>query len=302
MLKPLPENKPQRSLKSIFWQAFNEWYNDNSLRMSASLAFYTVLSLSPLLLLVISITGPLLGPEAARTAIIQQFAVLIGEESAGYLSLILQNANRPFQGLIGTIVSIITLAIGATGAFAELQSAIDIVWDVKKREEGKILSFLRQRFLSVIAIVGISFLLLVSLVLHAGFAAWVTFMQDNIGFNTTVHIEIVNFFSSFVLSYLLFAMIFRTLPSVALQWRDVWFGAFITALMFSVGKYLFGLYLGRTAVASVFGAAGSLVAIMMWVYFSAMVLFYGAEVSQVYAKWRGSFKGRKHIPKKAAGE
>jgi membrane protein len=218
------------------------------------------------------------------------------------LSLILQNANRPFQGLIGTVVSLITLAIGATGAFAELQSAVDIVWDVKKREEGKILSFLRQRFLSVIAIVGISFLLLVSLVLHAGFAAWVRFMENNIGFDTTIHIEVVNFLSSFVLSYLLFAMIFRTLPSVALQWKDVWFGAFITALIFAVGKYLFGLYLGRTAVASVFGAAGSLVAIMLWVYFSAMVLFYGAEVSQVYAKWRGSFKGRKHIPKKAAGE
>jgi membrane protein len=268
--------------------------------MSASLAFYTVLSLSPLLLLVISITGPLLGTDVARNEIIRQFGNLVGYQNATYLSNLLQNANRPFEGFLGTIASLITLGIAATGSFAELQSAIDIVWDVKKREEGRILSFLRQRFLSVVAIVGISFLLLVSLVLHAGLSAWLSYMEQHVSLGTALNIEAANFLASFVLSFLLFAIIFRTLPSVALKWNDVWFGSIVTASLFSVGKYLIGLYLGKTAVSSVFGAAGSLVVIMLWVYYSAMVLFYGAEFSQVYAKQRGSFRFNKRKPKKSA--
>ncbi len=297
MLKPLPENESKTSLKAIFWQAFLEWYDDNCLRMSASLAFYTVLSLSPLLLLVISITGPLLGPDVAKAEIVRQFSQLIGYNNAEYLSRILQNANHPFEGFIGTTVSILTLTIGATGAIAELQSAIDIVWGVKKREEGKLLSFLRQRFLSVIAIVGIAFLLLVSLILHAALAAWLNYMEKYVSFGAALNIGIVNFVASAFLSYLLFAIIFFTLPSVRLKWEDVWFGSFVTAMLFSIGKYLIGLYLGKTAISSVYGAAGSLVVIMLWVYFSSMVLFYGAEFSQVYAKRRGSFRFRKNKPK-----
>jgi membrane protein len=282
-----------KSIKAMFWQALNEWYDDSCLRMSASLAFYAVLSLSPLILLVVSITGPLLGADVAREEIVRQFANLIGYDNAQYLSRILQNANRPFSGIIGTLISLFTLAIGATGAFAELQSAIDIVWNVKKREEGKILSFLRQRFLSVIAIVGIAFLLLASLILHAGLAAWLKYMEKYTGMSTMLNIELINFVASFVLSYLLFAIIFLTLPSVRLKWKDVWFGSFVTALLFSFGKYLIGLYLGKTAISSVFGAAGSLVVIMLWIYYSSMVLFFGAEFSQVYATQRGSFRGRK---------
>jgi len=293
MLKTQAEIESRKGFHSLFIQAFNEWYDDNALRMSAALAFYTVLSLSPLLLLVISIAGTFYGTESARAEIVRQFSMLVGPENAEFVNWILQKANRPLEGVIGTIVSLITLAIGATGAFAELQSTIDIVWNVKKREEGRVLSFLRQRFLSFLAIVGSSFLLLVSLVLHAAVAAWLRYMEDVTGLQGVLHLQIINFLVSFGLAFLLFAMIFLTLPSVRLEWRDVWFGAFITAVLFSLGKYAFGLYLGRTAVSSAFGAAGSLVAIMMWVYFSAIVLFYGAEFSQVYAKRRGSLRNRK---------
>ncbi|MCI0613592.1 YihY/virulence factor BrkB family protein, partial [bacterium] len=297
MQKAQVENESTTTLRSLFLEALVKWDNDNALRMSAALAFYTVLSLSPLLVIALSVATPFFGTESARAEIVRQFSLLIGQDNAQFINWILQKPNRPIQGVLATTVSLATLAIGATGVFAQLQSAIDTIWSIK-REEGRILSFLRQRFLSFLAVIGISFLLLLSLFLHAAIAAWLRYMDLYSGMHGTLMLRIINSFGSFLLMFLLFAMIFLTLPSVRLKWRDVWFSALITAILFSSGKFVFEVYLGKTGISSGFGAAGSLVAIMLWVYFSAIVLFYGAEFSAVYAKRRGSLRFRRRRLKK----
>jgi membrane protein len=290
------------TFRSLFLEALIKWDNDNALRMSAALGFFTVLSLSPLLVIALSIATPIFGSESARAEIVRQFSSIIGKDNAQFVNWILQRPNQPIQGLLATTVSLATLAIGATGIFAQLQSAIDIIWSIK-REEGRILSFLRQRFLSFLAVIGISFLLLVSLFLHAAIAAWLRYMDLYSPIQGgTFMLKIINSTGSFLLIFLLFGMIFLTLPSVRLKWRDVWFSAFITATLFSTLKFIFELYLGKTGISSAFGAAGSLVAIMLWVYFSAIVLFYGAEFSAVYAKRRGSLRFRKRKLKKHEAE
>jgi membrane protein len=257
--------------------------------------------LSPLLVIALSIATPIFGSESARAEIVRQFSSIIGKENAQFINWILQKPNQPIQGVLATTVSLATLAIGATGVFAQLQAAIDIIWSIK-REEGRILSFLRQRFLSFLAVIGISFLLLVSLFLHAAVAAWLRYLDQFAGVQGTLMLKIINSSGSFLLVFLLFGMIFLTLPSVRLKWRDVWFSALITASLFSVLKFIFELYLGKTGISSAFGAAGSLVAIMLWVYFTAIVLFYGAEFSAVYAKRRGSLRFRRRKLKKYEAE
>lgn len=297
MQKVQVENESTTTLRSLFLEALIKWENDHALRMSAALGFFTVLSLSPLLVIALSIATPIFGSESARAEIVRQFSSVIGKENAQFINWILQKPSHPIQGVIATTVSLATLAIGATGIFAQLQAAIDIIWSIK-REEGRILSFLRQRFLSFLAVIGISFLLLVSLFLHAAIAAWLRYVDVITPMYGTLSLKIINSSGSFLLVFLLFGMIFLTLPSVRLKWRDVWFSALITASLFSILKFIFELYLGKTGFSSAFGAAGSLVAIMLWVYFSAIVLFYGAEFSAVYAKRRGSLRFRKRKLKK----
>lgn len=297
MQKVQVENESTTTLRSLFLEALIKWENDHALRMSAALGFFTVLSLSPLLVIALSIATPIFGSESARAEIVRQFSSVIGKDNAQFINWILQKPTHPIQGVIATTVSLATLAIGATGIFAQLQAAIDIIWSIK-REEGRILSFLRQRFLSFLAVIGISFLLLVSLFLHAAIAAWLRYVDVITPMYGTLSLKIINSSGSFLLVFLLFGMIFLTLPSVRLKWRDVWFSALITASLFSILKFIFELYLGKTGFSSAFGAAGSLVAIMLWVYFSAIVLFYGAEFSAVYAKRRGSLRFRKRKLKK----
>jgi membrane protein len=301
MQKVQVESESTTTLRSLFLEALIKWENDNALRMSAALGFFTVLSLSPLLVIALSIATPIFGSESARAEIVRQFSSVIGSENAQFINWILQKPSHPIQGVIATTVSLATLAIGATGIFAQLQAAIDIIWSIK-REEGRILSFLRQRFLSFVAVIGISFLLLVSLFLHAAIAAWLRYMDVIAPMYGTLSLKIINSSGSFLLVFLLFGMIFLTLPSVRLKWRDVWFSALITASLFSILKFIFELYLGKTGISSAWGAAGSLVAIMLWVYFSAIVLFYGAEFSAVYAKRRGSLRFRKRKLKKHEAE
>jgi membrane protein len=301
MQKAQVESESTTTFRSLFLEALIKWDNDNALRMSAALAFYTVLSLSPLLVIALSVATPIFGTDSARREIIRQFSAIIGPENAQFINWILQKPSAPIQGVLATTVSLATLAIGSSGVFAQLQSAIDIIWSIK-REEGRILSFLRQRFLSFLAVIGISFLLLVSLFLHAGIAAWLRYMDVYSPMQGTFMLKVINSSGSFLLVFLLFGMIFLTLPSVRLKWRDVWFSALVTASLFSILKFLFELYLGKTGISSAFGAAGSLVAIMLWVYFSAVVLFYGAEFSAVYAKRRGSLRFRKRKLKKHEAE
>jgi membrane protein len=275
----------------LIYESVNEWMNDRASRKGAALAFYTVFSLAPILILSIAIAGLFFGEEAARGEIFDQVKGLLGNEAAAAVQAMIQNASEPGAGLIATLIGFVTLFIGATTALAELKDGLDQIWDAPPEKTKGFFYFLRKRLLSVGLILSLGFLLLVSLVLSAVVSA----LARNWGPRdaTSVVLQTVNFLFSFGLVTLLFAMIYKILPAVRIAWRDVMIGAVITALLFNIGKWLIGLYLGNSAVASTYGAAGSVILVLMWVYYSAQIFLLGAEFTKVYAHRYGS---RRHIP------
>jgi membrane protein len=274
-------------LWSLVKDAAGEWSEDRAPRLGAALAYYTVFSIAPLLIVVIAIAGLVFGEEAARTAILGQVGGIIGEKTAKALEDMLQHAQKPSAGSFGAILGIGTLLLGASGLFGQLQDALNTVWEVKPKPGRGIMGFLKDRFLSFMALLGTAFLLLVSLVLDAGLAAMGEALSHWLPGPESV-LQVVNFLVSFGVVTLLFAMIFKLLPDVKIQWGDVWIGAAVTALLFTVGKFLIGLYLGKSDIASAYGAAGSLVLLLIWVYYSAQILLYGAEFTKAYADRYGS--------------
>jgi len=269
-------------------ETFSEWNQDKAERMAAALAYYTMFSLAPLLVIVIAIAGSIFGQEAARGEIVGQIQGLLGKQGAQFLQAAIQNANKPQSGgLIASIISIVVLLFGASWMFAGLQDALNTIWGVQPKPGGGIVAAVRARSLSFAMILGIGFLLLVSLVLSAALSAAIHFLGNALpGINWVW--ELTNFIFSFVVVTLLFGMIYRILPDVKITWSDVWIGAAITSLLFTIGKFLLGLYLGNGSFGSTYGAAGSLVIILAWVYYSAQILFFGAEFTKVYAKRYGS--------------
>lgn len=273
-------------------QAGDAWIDDYAPSMGAALAYYTVFSLAPLLLIVIAIAGLVFGAEAARGEIFGQLNSLMGSDAAAAIEGMLVSVSKPSEGITATVVGAVVLLIGATSVFGELQDALDRIWRAPARPKvGGGWRMLRARLLSFGMIFGLSFLLMVSLVLSAGMAAlgkwwgaWFT------GFEVVV--QMVNAVLSFGLTAAVFAFIYKFMPRVRIQWRDVWLGAAVTALLFTLGKTLIGLYIGKTGVASGFGAAGSLVVLLVWVYYSAQVFLMGAEFTWVYARTCGSMKGQ----------
>lgn len=277
-----------RSLWGLVKETAKEFSDDRATRLGAALAFYTVLSLAPLLLTVIGIAGLAFGDAAARGEIAQQLQDLIGGEGAKAVQEMLANSRSVGGGIVATVIGVVTLLIGATGVFAALQDALDTVWNVKSAATGSgIWAMVKDRLLSFTMICGMAFLLLVSLVLSAFlhalsevFESWLPYSSFWLG--------AANVVVSFLVTGLMFAMIFKLLPHARPAWSDVWIGAGITALLFTLGKYLIGLYLGRASVTSTFGAAGSFVVLLMWVYYSSLILLFGAEFTQVYALRFGS--------------
>jgi membrane protein len=270
-------------------ETVKEWGEDKSSRLAAALAYYTVFSLAPLLILVIAIAGLLFDQAAVREQIVQQIQSLVGEDGASIISTALDNANRPGQnsGIIATIISIAVLLFGASGVFAQLQDAMNTVWDVEAAPNNAATGFIRKRILSFAMVLSIGFLLIVSLVISAALSAAAAFLSGALpGFDLLW--QLLNIVLSLVVLTVLFAMLFKFVPDVRIAWKDVWFGGFITALLFTIGKYLLGLYLGRSSVGSAYGAAGSLVVLLAWIYYSAQILFFGAEFTQVYARRYGS--------------
>ncbi len=265
----------------------SEWLEDNAFRLAAALAYYTVFSLAPLLVIVIAIAGFVFGEEAARGRIVDQMQGLVGPEGAQAVQTMLAASRRSGTGTVATVLGVITLLLGATGAFVELQSALNTVWDVPPREGSGLRGTVRDRLLSFALVLGIAFLLLVSLVVSAGLSAVGAFFGGALPVSAWV-LQAANFVVSFAVITLLFAMIFKLLPDLAIAWRDVWVGAGVTSLLFAAGKWLIGLYLGTSGIASTYGAAGSLVILLVWVYYSALILFLGAEFTQVYAERYGS--------------
>ena len=266
------------------------WTDDYAPSMGAALAYYTMFSIAPLLLIVIAVTGWFFGAEAARGEILAQLEGLMGRDGAMMIEGLIKSANDPAKSAFATATGVVLLLIGATTVFGELQDALDRIWRAPvKVKSGGIFKLLQTRLLAFGMIFGISFLLIVSLIVSAGLSAlgkwWAPMFA---GWEVVAHL--VNFFASFALITVLFALIYKFMPRVRVAWRDVWFGAAFTSLLFTIGKLLIGLYIGKSGVASVFGAAGSLVVLLLWVYYSAQIFLLGAEYTWVYAHELGSKK------------
>ncbi|MFZ6691856.1 YihY/virulence factor BrkB family protein [Undibacterium sp. SXout20W] len=269
--------------------AGRSWIDDYAQSMGAALAYYTLFSIAPLLLIVIAIAGQLFGIEAARGEIVGELQDLMGPLGAQAVETLLESAHEPNGNILAIIVGAIALLIGATSVFSELQDALDRIWRAPKRYRSNIWSLLRARLLSFGMILGIGFLLMVSLVASAALAAfgkwWGSFFT-----HWKIIATVTNFLVSFAFTTTLFAMIYKFMPRARVAWSDVWIGAAFTALLFTVGKSLIGLYIGKSGLASGFGAASSLVALLVWVYYSAQIFLMGAEFTWAYAKTFGSHK------------
>ncbi|QYO64072.1 YihY/virulence factor BrkB family protein [Leptolyngbya sp. 7M] len=269
-------------------ETFQEWQTDKVSLWAAALAYYTMFSLAPLLLIAIAVAGSIFGEEAAQGELVAQIQGLIGRDGAEAIQAMIQNTQRTESGgVIATLVGVGTLLFGASGVFGQLQDALNTIWNVKPKPGLGWKSFVRSRFLSFAMVLVIGFLLLVSLILSAILAGISTFFTNYLQ-DFAALARFINFAISFGLITLLFASIYKFLPDVRLPWKDLWIGAAVTALLFNIGKYLIGLYLGSSGVTSTYGAAGSIVIILLWVFYSAQILLIGAEFTQVYARRRGS--------------
>jgi len=264
----------------------SDWYEDRAQRIGAALAYYTIFALAPGLVIVMALAGLMLGP-GAESQIIGQFHELIGEQGATAIEATVRSARNETLGATGTALALIPLVFGLWGVFGELQDGLNTIWGVTPKPGRRIRDILKERFWSFAMVVGIGFVLLVSLVLSAWLAAVGTYVGSLLP-APAAGLEALNFVISFVVITGSFALIFKLLPDVRIAWRDVWLGAAVTSLFFTVGKFLIGLYLGKSAVASAYGAAGSLVIIVVWVYYSAQILLLGAEFTKVWTKRRGS--------------
>ena len=271
--------------------AASSWVDDYAQSMGAALAYYTLFSIAPLLLIVISIAGFIFGVDAARGEIAGQLQGLMGKQGAEAVQSLIESVNKPRQGITATAVGVMLLLVGATTVFAELQDALDRIWRAPKREKGGIWSLLRARLLSFGMIAGIGFLLMVSLLASAALAAlgklWGPFLSDWQRVAGVIDVVI-----TFGLITTVFAMIYKVMPRVRVAWADVWLGAAVTSVLFTAGKFLIGLYLGKSGVTSGFGAAGSMVVVLVWVYYSAQIFFMGAEFTWAYANTFGSRKAQ----------
>lgn len=274
-----------RSIPSLLKQAGSEWVDDNAMSMAAALAYYAMFSLAPLLVLAIGIAGLIFGHNAARNDAMTQIQHVVGDQGGKAIKDMVEAASKPSSGLLGSVLGFIMLAFGATSLFVQLQSSLNTIWGVMPKPGQAVWGVLRQRSLSFVLVLGIAFLILVSFLISAALAAASHFFG---GWVTGVAGHAANSGVSFLVFTLLFAMIFRLLPDAKIAWGDVWLGAVITSLLFVIGKFVIGLYVGHSAIASSYGAAGSLALVLVWVYYSSLIFLFGAELTKVYADKYGS--------------
>ena len=266
------------------------WSDDYAPSMGAALSYYSVFSMAPLLLIVISIAGFAFGQEAARGEVFGQLRGLMGDEPASAVEALLVSMAKPKHGITSTIVGVVALMIGATSVFGELQDALDRIWRAPARDRrGGLWRLVRSRLLSFGMILGVAFLLMVSLVLSAAISAlgkwWGSVFAE-----WELLLQAANLIVGYAMTTIVFALIYKVMPRVDVRWKDVWLGAAITALLFTVGRFLIGLYIGKSGIASGFGAAGSVAIIFVWVYYSAQIFLLGAEFTWLYARTFGSMR------------
>ena len=274
--------------RSIFYgsrlvkQSAVAWFEDGCPRLGAALAFYTIFSLAPVLIIGISVASFAFGHDAVQGHVVTQIQHLVGHDAALTIQGMIENAHRSQSGAIATLFGIVTLLIGATAVFGELQDAFNLIWRAKPQPRSFWLSMLISRLLSFSLVIALGFLMLASLIVSAGINAFSGYLQLVAGATGPI-LALISFATSFIILTILFALLFRVVPSAPVTWRDVWLGSVITSILFSIGKFLIGLYLGNSGVASSYGAAGSLVVILIWVYYSAQILLFGAEVTRLHS-------------------
>ncbi|WP_434380445.1 YihY/virulence factor BrkB family protein [Melittangium boletus] len=277
-----------RNTVQLMKRAVSDWSDHNIPTFAAALSYYTIFSIAPVLVIAVSVAGMVFGEDAARGQMQAQLQGLVGQSGADVIGQMMISARKPSTGIFATALGLIALVFGATGVFVQLQDALNHIWGVQPdKERSGVTNFLRMRLLSFAMVLVIGFLLLVSLVVSAVLAALGAWF-DQLLPGWTVAWQGVNLLVSFGVITVLFAMMYKILPDTHVTWKDVWLGAAVTSLLFGLGKFGIGLYLGRSAVASSYGAAGSLAVVLLWVYYSAQILFLGAEFTQVYARRHGS--------------
>jgi membrane protein len=272
-----------KDLISILKATFTAWNRHEAPRLGAALAFYTILSLSPLVIIVVALAGLVFSRSTAQAHILSQVQGMIGQDGGKAVESMLANAQKPAAGILGTIVGILSLLFGASGVFTELRSALNLIWEVKPEETSGVVALLRERFFSFGMVLSIGFLLLVSLVVSTVLAAMGKFFGGLLPIPSPA-LAILNFLLSYVGVAILFGLIFRFVPEAEIRWRNVWAGALVTAMFFTIGKTLIGLYLGKSSVGSAYGAAGSVIVVIVWVYYSAQIFFFGAEFTHAYTE------------------
>ena len=283
-----------KRLKIVLIESLRSWIDHRGTSKGAALAFYTLFSMTPILVLAIAVAGYLFGAEAAQGEIVAQVQGLVGPNGARAIQALLAAARDPASGRVATLVATVLLLLGATSVFAELKGSLDELWGIDETRRSAFRVLLRTRLLSFGLVLVLAFLLLVSLVVSAALAMLERYADGVLG-SSAVVLATISSLMSFGVIACLFAVIHKTLPEAPLSWRDVWIGAAFTAGLFSVGKYAIGLYLGNSGVASSFGAAGSVIALLLWVYYSSLIFFLGAEFTRHYALWFGSL--RQELPR-----
>jgi membrane protein len=276
-----------KAIGQLALRAVKGWIDDKATSMGAALAFYSLLSLAPLLIVVIAVAGLFLGRDAATDLLFSQVGGLVGDSGAEGIRTILNSVDTEREGILATIVGGFTLIVGSMTVFVELQSDLDRIWKVTKKKAAGVWGFLRTRLLSFGMVLAIAFLLLVSLVVSTAVAA-----MGNAWFaEFEALLHVIEFVFSVALMTLLFAMMYKLMPQTPIHWSDVWVGALVTSVLFWAGKFAIGLYLGKSQVVSGFGSAGTLVLVILWVYYSAQIFFLGAEFTHEFAKAHGSRVG-----------
>jgi len=275
----------KHALKQIVTEAASQWMDDKAPRLGAALAYYAIFSIAPLLVIAIGIAGLVFGREAAQGQITAQVGQLVGHQGGEAVEAMVESASKPEAGTLGSVLGIAMLLLGAAGLFGQLQDALNTIWEVRPKPGRGVWGYLRDRFLSLSMVLGVAFLLLVSLIASSVLAAFGQLLGDwqtgSVGLVITTLLDLV-------VITILFALIYRYLPDAEIAWRDVWFGAAFTAVLFTLGKFLIGLYLGRAGVGSAYGAAGSLAVLLVWLYYASQIFLFGAELTKAYANCAGS--------------
>lgn len=272
-----------RALGRLVRTAFNQWIADRAPTLGAALAFYSILSLAPLLMIAVAVAALAVGREAAEGQLVEQLRGLVGQQGAAAASSLLASAQHPAEGVAATIMGLVVLLVGASGVFAQLQEAMNVIWKVPPAAHAGVVGLIRDRFASFAMVLGTGFLLLISLVASAAIAGAGTYLR---GWFPALepYLHLANTLVTLLVVTLLFAAIFKVLPDAHVPWSCAFVGAAITAVLFTLGKTLIGLYLGKSGLASAYGAAGSFVVLVVWIYYSAQILYFGAELTHAYSQ------------------